>query len=199
MRLIVITGFLGSGKTTFLTKLAGRATQNGLKVGILVNEVGEIGIDDQFMKKLGLNVWEILGGCVCCSLTSNLISTIETLEKEYQVDVVLVEPSGAADPKAVISTINDFCADTFSSKSQIAIIDALRIEMLVEVLLPLTTSTIENADMVLINKSDVASLEQIDYAVDTAKNINNVTQIHKVIIKNDLPLPLWKELDKWIQ
>ncbi len=199
MRLIVITGFLGSGKTTFLTKVARRATQRGLKVGILVNEVGEIGIDDQFMKQLGLNVWEILGGCVCCALSADLISTIETLRNDYQVDIILVEPSGAADPKAVLSIINDFDTGTFSSKFQIAIMDALRIEMLVEVLLPLTTSTIENANLVFINKADVASSEQVDYAVETVKSINNEIQIHKVSMKKDLSSSLWKELDKWIQ
>ena len=116
MNIIIVTGFLGSGKTTFLTKLATRATKKGLKVGILVNEIGEIGLDDQFMRRLGLNVWEVLGGCICCTLTADLISTLDTLKNDYDADIVLVEPSGAADPRAVISTLVRFDRNSVDRK-----------------------------------------------------------------------------------
>ncbi|MCP4576208.1 MAG: cobalamin biosynthesis protein CobW [Deltaproteobacteria bacterium] len=199
MNLIVITGFLGSGKTTFLTKLAKRATEKGLKVGILVNEIGEIGIDDQFMRRLGLNVWEVLGGCICCTLTTDLIATLETLKRDFQADVVLVEPSGAADPRAVISTLDRFDKGSVTGKRQIALVDMLRMEMLMEVLSPLTTATIQSADLILLNKTDVSSSEQVEYAVAAARNVSPEASIQVVSVKNDLAPSLWEELDRWMQ
>ena len=198
MHLFIITGFLGSGKTTLVTRLAKRATAKGLKVGILVNEVGEMGIDDQFMRRLGLNVWEILGGCICCTLTADLIETLKNLKRDFEVDLVLVEPSGAADPRAVISTLRDYDDGSVSERLQIALLDPLRMDMLMEVLSPLTTSTMQSADLILINKVDVASPEQVEYAYSKARQANPDTQIHVVSAKNDLEPAVWEEVEKWM-
>ena len=138
------------------------------------------------MRRLGLNVWEVLGGCICCTLSTNLIETLQSLKRDYEADVVLVEPSGAADPRAVISTLDRFDKDSVKCKRQIAIVDVLRMEMLMEVLLPLTTSTFQSADLIFVNKADIGSPEQIEYAVDTAHGINPEAQIHVVSAKNDL-------------
>ena len=84
MQLLIVSGFLGTGKTTFIIKFVKSALQKGVKIAILVNEVGEIGIDDQLMRRLGLNVWEILGGCICCTLAVNLNETLDKLLQEYK-------------------------------------------------------------------------------------------------------------------
>lgn len=198
MQLIIITGFLGSGKTTVLTKLARRAMEKGLKVGILVNEVGEIGLDDQFMRRLGLNVWEILGGCICCTLTVDLIKTLKTLKRDYDADLVLVEPSGAANPQAVVSALEKYDEGCVDGRLQIAVLDPLRMDMLMEVLSPLTTSTIQGADLILINKVDVSSAEQVEYAMTTAREINSKARIEVLSAKTDFEASLWEELDRWM-
>jgi uroporphyrinogen-III decarboxylase len=79
MRLLLFTGFLGSGKTTLVIRLARFAVEHGQKVAILVNEIGEVGIDNQLMRRLDLNVWELLGGCICCTLSADLVSTLQEL------------------------------------------------------------------------------------------------------------------------
>ena len=94
MRLFLFTGFLGSGKTTLIIKAARYAAEQGKKVAVLVNEIGELGIDDQLMKKLGMNVWELLNGCICCTLSADLVSTLHQLSTEYRPDIVMIEPSG---------------------------------------------------------------------------------------------------------
>ncbi len=198
MNLVIITGFLGSGKTTLMIKLAKRATKKGLKVGIVVNEVGDVGIDDQFMRRLGLNVWEILGGCICCTLTGDLISTLRSLERELGADLVLVEPSGAADPRSVISTLQSFGEDSLNERLQIALLDPLRMAMLMDVLSPLTTSTMQGADLILVNKVDICSSEQIEFAVATARRANPEAQIRLISAKSDLEPSLWEELEKWM-
>lgn len=199
MNLLIISGFLGSGKTTLLTKIAKRATEKGLKVGIVVNEVGDIGIDDQFMRRLGLNVWEILGGCICCTLTADLVSTLRRLKRDFGADLVLVEPSGAADPGAVISTLHRYGEDTVDERLQIALLDPLRMAMLMEVLSPLTTSTMQGADLILVNKVDIGSPEQVEFAVAAARKANPEAQIRLISAKDDLDPSLWEELDEWMQ
>ena len=72
MQLLVVTGFLGSGKTSLILSLAARPNRH---VAILVNEIGEIGIDNQLMRQLDLDVWELFNGCICCTLTADLVST----------------------------------------------------------------------------------------------------------------------------
>ena len=110
MHLLLVTGFLGSGKTTLIVPLAKSVVQSKRRVAILVNEIGEIGIDNQLMRQLDLNVWELLAGCICCTLSSDLVTTLQKLDADYAPtygvpDLVIVEPSGAADPRNVLTAL----------------------------------------------------------------------------------------------
>ena len=186
MHLLVITGFLGSGKTTFIVKLVKIAMEKGLKVAIIVNEIGETGIDDQFMKKLGFNVWEILGGCICCTLAGDLVRTLQELQGNYAPDVVIVEPSGAADPGNLFGALGTSRIESLTSERKIALLDPLRMDMLMAVLEPLMISTIRQADLILINKADLASPEQIEQTRRVAAEANPVSGIMVISAKNDL-------------
>ena len=73
MKLLIVSGFLGSGKTTFIIQATKAVSEKGFKPAIILNEVGETGIDDLFMRRLGLNVWELLGGCICCIIAGSLL------------------------------------------------------------------------------------------------------------------------------
>jgi G3E family GTPase len=105
MHLLLVTGFLGSGKTTLIIPLAQSVVQLKRRVAILVNEIGEIGIDNQLMRQLDLNVWELLAGCICCTLSGDLVATLQKLDADYAPDLVIVEPSGAADPRNVLTAL----------------------------------------------------------------------------------------------
>jgi G3E family GTPase len=80
MKLLLVTGFLGSGKTSLILALARAARERGRRTAIIVNEIGEIGIDDQLMRRLDLDVWELTNGCICCTLTADLITTLQKLD-----------------------------------------------------------------------------------------------------------------------
>jgi len=194
MRLIVITGFLGSGKTTLAVKLIRTAMQRGLKAAIVVNEIGEIGIDDQFMKSLGFRVWEILGGCVCCALAGDLIQTLQNLQENYSPDVVFIEPSGAADPRNLLAALSVNRIESLESLRQIALLDPLRMDMLVDVLEPLVTATIKQADLALINKVDLASPEQIERTRRFVAETNPTAKVMVISAKNDLEPSVWLEV-----
>jgi G3E family GTPase len=172
MRLLLVTGFLGSGKTTLVIKLAQAITGRGLQVAILVNEIGEIGIDDQLMRRLDLNVWELLNGCICCTLSADLVSTLHKLDAEYHPDLVIIEPSGAADPRSIMNAMPYYRGSPLDGLITITILDPLRHVVLMEVMTPLITSQIERADMILISKCDLAAQEEIEYACLAAQEIN---------------------------
>jgi len=194
MHLLAISGFLGSGKTTFIIKLAEEATRKGLRVAILVNEVGEIGIDDQLMHHLELNVWQLLNGYICCSLAKDLPGTLQKLAEDYSPDLVLLEPSGAADLQKVLSALVYYRGEPLQSQLNIILLDPLRLEKLMKVLSPLITGQINHANVILINKADVATKDQLAYAKEVVAKLKPNTTKRCISAKNNLDPALLAEL-----
>lgn len=199
MHLLMITGFLGTGKTTLLLRLAEFARNHDKKVAIIVNEIGDIGVDNQLMQQLGFNVRELLGGCICCSLAGDITDTLKELQGEDEPDLVLLEPTGAADPKNLIQIINANKQSFFKSLTKIALIDPLRMDMLMAVASPLILSTLELADVALINKADAASPEELEYTREVALKYVPENRIITISAKNELTDRLIRGLLPWIR
>jgi G3E family GTPase len=172
MHVLLFIGFLGSGKTTYIIPLAKAIVKSKRRVAVIVNEIGEIGIDDQLMRQLDLNVWELLNGCICCTLAGDLVTTLQKLDTDYQPDLVIVEPSGAADPLNVLGALPYYHGRPLQSLRTVSILDPLRLKVLIEILTPLITSQIQHADLILINKCDLATEDEIAFAEKTAQEIN---------------------------
>ena len=172
MRLLLVTGFLGSGKTTLMIQLAGTAIRAGKRVAILVNEIGEIGIDNQLMRQLDFNVWEMVNGCICCTLSSELVTTLERLDREYDSDLVLLEPSGAAEPDSIMRALPYYKGRPLEGIRSVSILDALRFPELYQVLTPLVAKQVAHANWLIINKADLASKDQIEATRNIVKEIN---------------------------
>jgi len=99
----IITGFLGSGKTTLLNHIL--TNQEGLKTAVLVNEFGEIGIDNDLLITTGDDMVELNNGCICCTINNDLMDAVyRVLEREDRVDYLVVETTGLADPLPVALT-----------------------------------------------------------------------------------------------
>ena len=197
MRLLLFSGFLGSGKTTLVIRLAQFAVDLGKKVAILVNEIGEVGIDNQLMRQLDMNVWELLNGCICCTLSADLVSTLQQLDSDYSPDLVIIEPSGAANPKSILSALPYYKGKPLESMHTISILDPLRLEMLVEVMTPLIVSQIQHADLILVSKCDQAKSEEIEYAHQVALKNNPTANI--LDFSKDSPIdPLVKGIAPWM-
>ena len=194
MKLVTVTGFLGSGKTTVMLQLAARLSSEKHKTAVLINEIGDVGIDNRHMKQLGHNVWELTGGCICCSLKIGLIETLIQLKKEQVVEIVLLEPSGAADPGNILDTIDTTAAIQIEAIKNIAVVDPLRAYKLFSVLKPLCASIIRNSDIVLANKCDIASKDELDFVVKWVKEIDESLPVYDVSAKNGLSEELIGEL-----
>jgi G3E family GTPase len=160
MDLLIITGFLGSGKTTLLLEVAKKISGDGKKVAIIENEVGELGIDDCIIKQNGYDVREIYSGCICCSLRMDLITTLLSIEREYEPEIVILEPSGVAGPRQVLSALNGYGGE-IESKTVINIVDASRFLKFEHLDLPLIKDGIETADIIVLNKKDLVSDDEL--------------------------------------
>lgn len=197
MRLLLFSGFLGSGKTTQVIKLTQTAIERGLKVAILVNEIGEVGIDNQLMRQLDMNVWELLNGCICCTLTADMVSTLHQLDSEYSPDLVVIEPSGAAVPRSIQIALSYYRGSPLESVRTISVLDPLRLEMIMAVMTPLVTAQIKAADLVLVSKCDMATPEEIEYAHQVVSEHNPEARI--VHYEIDTPFnELLKEIAPWM-
>ena len=194
MHLLLIAGFLGSGKTTLIIRLARAARESGRRVAILVNEIGEIGIDDQLLRQLALNVWELTSGCICCTLAGDLVNTLQLLDNDYQPDLVLLEPSGVAEPGNILKMLAYYRGRPLTSVCSVTLIDPLRVRMLYEVLTPLITAQIQRADVLLVTKTDVASAEETAQAREIAGELNSAAKLFCVSANETIAPELIAEL-----
>lgn len=164
MRLIVLSGFLGSGKTTLLLRLARALRAGGARVAIVVNEIGDIGIDNTLLRHMGGAVWELVGGCICCTLGASLVSTLQEIQDRFAADHILLEPSGASQPELIAQTLAAGGSGFSSDWHWLAVVDPLRLTELVAVISPLLEAQLDRADAVVVTKADVASSEQLALA-----------------------------------
>jgi G3E family GTPase len=120
----IITGFLGSGKTTLLNHIL--SNQEGLKTAVLVNEFGEIGIDNELIISTDDDMVELNNGCICCTINNDLVEAVyKVLERQDQVDYLVVETTGLADPLPVALTfLGTELRDLTRLDSIITVVDA---------------------------------------------------------------------------
>lgn len=163
MRVLVLAGFLGSGKTTVALQVARAARAAGLRVALIVNERGEAGVDNQLAAALGFDVRELLGGCICCTLVAELAPALESLAATRRPDLVIVEPSGIAEPAQIRAALR-FARVPGMELLSATIVDAQRIAELMEVLSPLLAKQLANADLAIVCKADIASAAEAEAA-----------------------------------
>jgi G3E family GTPase len=166
MKLLSICGFLASGKTTLILELARKLQPVFKKMVILENEVGQIGIDDKYLRRNGLEVQELFGGCICCTMATDLITTLEKIETEFQPDLTILEATGIARPEDLTTSVSKYCT-VVEDNQVLTVVDGVRYEMLMKMMEPLITAQIGAADVIAINKIDVMD-EQAVSAVETS-------------------------------
>ena len=166
MNVLCIAGFLGSGKTTILLEVARAMAEDGSRLAVIENEIGEVGIDGGYVREQGLPVQELFGGCICCTLQVGLVETLRAVESRYAPDWVIVEPTGLAAPGDLLGVVVDNCpgVDTFRV---LTLVDATRWPMLLEIVEPLVTAQLEAADIVAVNKVDEIDDEALAGVMDS--------------------------------
>jgi G3E family GTPase len=168
MKTVLISGFLGSGKTTLAVELARMFRRNGVKTALVINEVGEVGIDgDLFTGESKSQLFELFSGCVCCQVGSDLVQTLKTLDSEGSVEWVIIEPSGVAYTSQILDTISYW--DEGAEVVQLAVVDGPRLTSLLEHLDNLIRDSLDTASLIVVSKTDLmerAGLAQVMGQID---------------------------------
>ncbi|MBM3115881.1 CobW family GTP-binding protein [Jeongeupia naejangsanensis] len=162
----LVTGFLGVGKTTALTRLLADKPANEYWA-IIVNEFGEVGIDGATLSSNGedLNVAEVPGGCICCTTSPMLRTTLTKLARGRRPDRLLIEPSGLGHPAGIVDLLRDpFLSKAYQTRAVITLIDPRHLGDARYTTHETWRDQIELADVLVLNKTDLADADQLAYA-----------------------------------
>jgi len=192
-KLIVVTGFLGSGKTNFLQNFIEFENQNSRFVGIIQNEIGKTGLDGKLID-YDYNMVEIDEGCVCCSLTGQLRTAIATLFEKRIPDTVILETTGVANPFNLLSEIDEL-NDLIEFESIISIVDARSYDKLLNSY-AVFKDQIRAADVILLNKIDLVEemeIKEIENKLHTQNRCANIIKtincsINPLVVTNSAQL-----------
>lgn len=173
----IITGFLGSGKTTFLNNMLKKHPQK--RFAIVENEFGELGIDGDLLQYEKTPVYELVNGCICCSLNHDFYHALQTIIEEHKnIDHLLVETTGIADPIHVIDLFgaNEIIQKNFILDSVICLTDSSNLEHIIA-MEPEARKQIALSDTVLLNKMDLIAHTKAGMLKNMIGSINPMAEI----------------------
>ncbi|MBP5976436.1 GTP-binding protein [Brasilonema sp. CT11] len=187
----IITGFLGSGKTTLLNHIL--TNQQGLKTAVLVNEFGEIGIDNELIISTddsNDNMVELSNGCICCTINNDLVDAVyKVLERQDKIDYLVVETTGLADPLPVALTfLGTELRDLTRLDSIITVVDAANYSLDL-FNSEAAHSQIAYGDVILLNKTDLVSQAELETLEVKIREVKEGARIIRTK-KSQVPLPL---------
>ncbi len=174
--LVVLTGFLGSGKTSFLQHFIEYQTQRSRFVAVIQNEIGEVGLDG---KLLDYTVTEIDEGCVCCSLAGNLKQAVRGILDRFSPDAILLETTGLANPLNLLDELAEL-EELVRFDSTVTMVDALNLgEALAGS--PVAADQIRAADVLVVNKADLAGDARMEEACRKVREINQRAPLFRTV------------------
>jgi G3E family GTPase len=175
----VLTGYLGAGKTTLLNRIL--SEPHGKKFAVIVNEFGEIGIDNELVVNADEEVFEMNNGCICCTVRGDLVRIIDGLmRRKGKFDAIIVETTGLADPAPVAQTF--FMDEQVGAKTRLdAVVTVADAKWLSDRLkdAPEAKNQIAFADVILINKTDLVSPEELRELEGRIRALNPYARLHR--------------------
>ena len=177
MKITIVCGLLGAGKTSYIKNHINSGTE---KTVVLVNDFGSLGIDGEVISSDGMETVELPSGCVCCTLKMDLMKALKKIAQEMAPEHLVIEPSGLASPSGVLEALSEI---NFTRLDVISIVDTSEFMDLYkeEIYGNFFLEQIRLADMVLLNKTDLANEEKISGADALIKEMNPKAHIVRTV------------------
>ena len=175
MKILIISGFLGAGKTTFIKELAKRTKK---EIAIFENEYGTSGVDGDILKEsTKVNIWELTEGCICCSVKGDFAASVLTIANTVNPEYLIIEPTGVAMLSNLITNLKQIEYEHIKLMAPISIVDALSLERYKNEFPEIYKDQIEFADTVIFSKSENLSENEKEKLGLEVKSINNSCNI----------------------
>ena len=178
MKVLLVSGFLGAGKTTFIKELAKNIN---LEFVVLENEYADIGIDGDFLDEKNLNVWEMSEGCICCSMKGDFKSSIKRIYSEINPEYLVVEPTGVGMLSSIIENIREINNNDIEILSPLTLIDITSFNEYLETFNNFFIDNLKNTGKVILTKLENYNPFDIENIKNEISKINN----NLVIITDD--------------
>ena len=172
----IFSGFLGAGKTTLIRKLIseGYDTKN---IVLIENEFGEIGVDTGFLRETGIQINEMVAGCICCTLVGDFGKALDEVVEKYDPDRILIEPSGVGKLSDVIIAVQDLDNEKIELNGFTTVVDAKRYRMYMENFGEFFSNQVENASSIFLSHQQGMSAAELDSIVKDIRKLNPTAQI----------------------
>ncbi len=192
MRILLISGFLGTGKTSALLQLGAylvrREGGGGISVVIIENEIGEVGVDDKVLRAGGLAVRELFSGCACCTSGGDLLEDIRDVREKARPEWLIIEATGLAYPLQIRELVQSY----FKIPVKIlTMADAGRWKRLRGYMPQIIEAQLEGADCILLNKIDLVDEASAEEIAAELKSLNGGAEIHRVIANKPIDEDVW--------
>lgn len=174
MKILVISGFLGAGKTTFISTLSKRCKKEFV---VMENEYGDVGLDGDILKEDRLKVWELTEGCICCSLKSDFASSILTIANTLSPQYLIVEPTGVGLLSSVMCNISKIEYEKIQLLEAITIVDVHCVKDYIDRFGDIYVDQIKNAHLIILSKIEDATPNDITDAINIIQRINPSTKL----------------------
>ena len=174
VKIDIISGFLGAGKTTLIKKLLQDAFK-GQQVVLIENEFGEIGIDGGFLKDAGIEIKEMNSGCICCSLVGDFGTALKEVVEKYHPDRIVIEPSGVGKLSDVIHAVENLHLEADGEvklNSAVTVVDVLKCKMYLKNFGEFFKNQVEAAGTIILSRTDKADTEKVEAAVKMLRELN---------------------------
>lgn len=176
MKILIVSGFLGAGKTTLIKEIANKTKRDFV---ILENEYGDVDIDSNMLKDEGMNIWELTEGCVCCSMKQDFATSILTIANTLDPEYLIVEPTGVAKLGNIIKNIKQIEYERIILLKPITIIDGNAFDSFISSYDNIYIDQLTNTSKIIISKTE---------SKDKEENEELIKKIENLLIKNNVSI-----------
>lgn len=172
MKIDIVSGFLGAGKTTFIKKMIDEV-YTGEKIALIENEFGEVGIDGGFLKDSGINITEMNSGCICCSLVGDFGKNLKEVIETYQPDRIIIEPSGVGKLSDVMKSVIDLEKEQdVKLNALVTVVNAKKASKQMKAFGEFFNNQIAYATTIVLSRTQNATAEQSELCVKEMQRLN---------------------------